>query len=80
MDEDTEIRARRIILDALKAERARYAATSIEEDVRALRLALDAGAAARRTAAALDVRVGEKSLLDDVITDLETNARRSRRG
>jgi hypothetical protein len=80
LDEDTEIRARRIILDALKAERARYAATSIEEDVRALRLALDAGAAARRTAAALDVRVGEKSLLDDVITDLETNARRSRRG
>lgn len=80
LDEDTEIRARRIILDALKAERARYAATSIEEDVRALRLALDAGAAARRTAAALDVRVGEKSLLDDVITDLETNARRARRG
>ena len=29
---------------------------------------------------ALDVRVGEKSLLDDVITDLETNARRARRG
>ena len=78
LDEDTEHRARRIIVDALKAERARYAATSVEEDVRALRLALDAGVAARRTAAALEVRVGEKSLLDDVIADLETNARRER--
>ncbi len=63
-------RARALLLDVCRTRRDRYRATTIEEDEALLRDALDGGHERRREAMALEVRVGEKLLLDDVIDAL----------
>ncbi|CEF99584.1 Rubisco LS methyltransferase, substrate-binding domain [Ostreococcus tauri] len=70
LDDDGERRARDILIRVLRDERERYSATTIDEDIDLLRRASDGGPSRRREAMALDVRLGEKLLLDDVVASL----------
>ena len=59
-----------VLLDRRRAISIASGATDVEEDEALLRDALDGGHERRREAMALEVRVGEKLLLDDVIDAL----------
>lgn len=69
-DDAHAMRARALLADVCRAEREKRRATTIEEDEMLLRDALDGGYERRREAMALEVRVGEKLLLDDVVDAL----------